>query len=216
MPETQKTTELQIDELLDDPKALSRLRILRAARQLLVARGVSISMDEVADAAGVGRRTLFRHFATRDLLIAAALSSALDWYNAEIDDIADDEGTLEEWLVGVVRQINRMHQKAGRAVWQLAATADADLPPQLAAVNQRRRRERRMSTNLIAQAAWVRAGGTGPCPAQVVNACALAFSSFTTHSMLDDFGTDLDALAACTAALLGRFLEAEVAASTLP
>jgi hypothetical protein len=109
-----------------------------------------------------------------------------------------------------------MHQQAGRAIWHLAATADADLPPQLAAVNQRRRRERRISTNLIAQSAWVRAGGTGPCPTRVVNACALAFSSFTTHSMLEDFGVDLDALADCTAALLGRLLEAEVAGSTLP
>jgi AcrR family transcriptional regulator len=55
--------------------ARNRERILCAARRLFDERGAGcVSMDEVADAAGVGKGTLFRRFGSRALLAAAVLS----------------------------------------------------------------------------------------------------------------------------------------------
>lgn len=47
----------------------NRARILAAAEQLFADRGAScVSMDEIADAAGVGKGTLFRRFGSRAAL----------------------------------------------------------------------------------------------------------------------------------------------------
>jgi AcrR family transcriptional regulator len=55
--------------------ARNRERILCAARRLFDERGAGgVSMDEIADAAGVGKGTLFRRFGSRALLAAAVLS----------------------------------------------------------------------------------------------------------------------------------------------
>jgi AcrR family transcriptional regulator len=55
--------------------ARNRERILCAARRLFQERGAGcVSMDEVADAAGVGKGTLFRRFGSRAALAAAVLS----------------------------------------------------------------------------------------------------------------------------------------------
>jgi AcrR family transcriptional regulator len=55
--------------------ARNRERILCTARRLFHERGVScVSMDEIAEAAGVGKGTLFRRFGSRASLAAAVLS----------------------------------------------------------------------------------------------------------------------------------------------
>jgi AcrR family transcriptional regulator len=57
--------------------ARNRGRILCTARQLFEQRGVaSVSMDEVADAAGVGKGTLFRRFGSRAALCRALLDDS--------------------------------------------------------------------------------------------------------------------------------------------
>jgi AcrR family transcriptional regulator len=55
--------------------ARNRARILCAAQRLFAERGAGcVSMDEVADAAGVGKGTLFRRFGSRAELAQAVLS----------------------------------------------------------------------------------------------------------------------------------------------
>lgn len=55
--------------------ARNRERILCAARRLFDERGAScVSMDEIAEQAGVGKGTLFRRFGSRAALAAAVLS----------------------------------------------------------------------------------------------------------------------------------------------
>jgi AcrR family transcriptional regulator len=55
--------------------ARNRERILCAAERLFAARGAGcVSMDEVAEAAGVGKGTLFRRFGSRAALAQAVLS----------------------------------------------------------------------------------------------------------------------------------------------
>jgi AcrR family transcriptional regulator len=57
--------------------ARNRERILCAARRLFDERGAScVTMDEIAEAAGVGKGTLFRRFGSRAALAAALLSES--------------------------------------------------------------------------------------------------------------------------------------------
>lgn len=50
----------------------NRQRVLEAARELFAESGYTVSMDEVARRAAVGIGTLYRHFPTKEALIAAA------------------------------------------------------------------------------------------------------------------------------------------------
>ena len=53
-----------------------RERILEAARQLFYSRGIrNVSVDEIAAAAETNKMTLYRHFESRDLLIAEYLKT---------------------------------------------------------------------------------------------------------------------------------------------
>ena len=55
----------------------NRQRLLEAADRMFREHGVEVSVGEIADAAGVGRGTLFRNFKNKDELIAAVLAERL-------------------------------------------------------------------------------------------------------------------------------------------
>jgi AcrR family transcriptional regulator len=52
--------------------------LLTAAAQLFAERGAEATYEEIAQRAGVGRATLYRHFPTREDLLAAILDGILD------------------------------------------------------------------------------------------------------------------------------------------
>ncbi len=201
-----------LDAVLTDPKAAFRLRVLRAALPLVADRGLQVSMDDLADAAGVGRRSLFRHFESRDALLASALTMAMQRYDDHVERSLNADEPLDSWLAHVVAQSHRAHRDAGRGLWQLAAADDDDLPGPLAEANRRRRAARARWTESVARAAWRRAGGAGRCPASVVDAFALAMSSFATRSLLTDLDRDPSAVSRHTAAHLALLVDHEVGA----
>ena len=51
--------------------------ILAAAGELFAARGSEVQMDEIAERAGLGMGTLYRHFATKQALLAAIIARRL-------------------------------------------------------------------------------------------------------------------------------------------
>ncbi|SNQ51476.1 TetR family transcriptional regulator [Frankia canadensis] len=57
---------------------LNRARILEAARELFVERGVDVGVEEIARRAGVGMGTLYRRFSNKDALVEAILLAAAD------------------------------------------------------------------------------------------------------------------------------------------
>jgi AcrR family transcriptional regulator len=206
--------EHDLDVLLDDPKALPRLKLLRATVRLIADRGLDVTMDEIAEAAGINRRTLFRQVESRDVLVADALSSSMDWYETQIERAVPAEQPLEEWIAALALQMMEIHRAAGLGYWQLAATPDNDLPPELAAVNARRRRDRRLNSPVTARAIWKRAGGTGRCPQVVIDAVAMTLSTFATRSMVVDFGRETKDLAGSIGTILATVVECQVDAQS--
>jgi AcrR family transcriptional regulator len=60
----------------------NRERILQVAKQVFTRRGAEASMDEIAKRAKIGPGTLYRHFPTRDDLLAAV-------YISEVEKLAE-------------------------------------------------------------------------------------------------------------------------------
>ena len=177
----------QLESLLKDPKSTTEFRILRATRRLLAREGLGISIDAVADEAGLGRRTVFRHFATRDELVARALSESLSRFHTQVADALSESTDFDQWLTDVVSKLLGSQSRAGAGLWQLAASNDEDLPEALAVVNRHRREARRSLTQSIARAAWNKVGGSGAVPRSVELAFALSISSFAIHSLDVDY-----------------------------
>jgi AcrR family transcriptional regulator len=81
-----------------------RERILAAARELFYRRGIhAVGVDAIAEAAGTNKMTLYRHFASKDLLVAACLTELTQEFDVAWDAIAtahpdDPKGQLLAWL----------------------------------------------------------------------------------------------------------------------
>jgi len=83
-------------------KERNRAHILEVAETFFSRQGVGGSLDAIAKRAGVGPGTLYRHFPTREALIAALLQARYDELFARFEAIREPEGNsgaaLEEWL----------------------------------------------------------------------------------------------------------------------
>jgi AcrR family transcriptional regulator len=67
----------------------NRERILQVAKDAFTRWGANISMDDVARRAGIGPGTLYRHFPSRDALLAAV-------YRSEVEKLAGAEREFSE------------------------------------------------------------------------------------------------------------------------
>ncbi|GGL18860.1 TetR/AcrR family transcriptional regulator [Streptomyces flaveus] len=79
----------------------NRTALLETAQRHFLQHGVDTSLEAVAKEAGVGPGTLYRHFPTREALLAAVLhtrSEELVARQAGIDRLADPAQALEQWL----------------------------------------------------------------------------------------------------------------------
>lgn len=78
----------------------NRDRLLAVAHAAFQRHGVSASLDDIARAANVGIGTLYRHFPTREDLIATLVADDLDRVAALADELAGAEAAdvLERWL----------------------------------------------------------------------------------------------------------------------
>lgn len=108
-----------------------RERILVVARELFYRRGIhAVGVDAIAEAAGTNKMTLYRHFASKDELVAACLRDLVGEIDAEWDAIAtahrgDPKGELVAWLQHVGEWFTR---EAGRGC--ALVNAAVELPDQ--------------------------------------------------------------------------------------
>jgi AcrR family transcriptional regulator len=195
---------------VDDHAAVFRARVTRATQALLADKGLGVSMDDIATASGVGRRSLFRHFASRDALVAEALDRSLAWFGDQLSGQLATQQPLQAWLADLASRVHRIHLTAGRALWQLAAADDDQLPAEIAELNRRRRTYREQWTVSVASHAWRLAGGQGPVPEVVVDTFAVTLSSFATRSMINDLQLSMDRTAAHAGNLLATVINSNL------
>lgn len=63
----------------------NRERLLAAAVAVFAERGIEAEMREIAERAGLGIGTIYRHFESKDLLIAAIIGAAVEEFEQVLD-----------------------------------------------------------------------------------------------------------------------------------
>jgi AcrR family transcriptional regulator len=87
----------------------TRLRLIAAADGLFYGQGIrAVGVDAVAEAAGVTKRTLYYHFASKDDLIAAYLEER------DLPTLGRYQGMISEGRAPAARRIRRIFEQLGK------------------------------------------------------------------------------------------------------
>jgi AcrR family transcriptional regulator len=81
--------------------AENRLRILAAADEIFVERGVGAPLDSIAQRAGVGRATFFRHFPDRRALI----NEMLELFLVKLEEASADLDVTDRSIFDITGQL---------------------------------------------------------------------------------------------------------------
>jgi AcrR family transcriptional regulator len=90
----------------------NRVRLLETAKAAFAEKGSAASLDEIARIAGVGAGTLYRHFPTRDALVAAVYRNETEQLVLAASRLAETHPpvtALREWLLLFVDYIATKH-----------------------------------------------------------------------------------------------------------
>jgi AcrR family transcriptional regulator len=195
--------------------------------QVVARRGFNATVDEIAEVSGISSRTIFRHYASHDRLIAEAVRDMFEASGRypdvgsprDIDDLATwieslpqqvpDVGSWVEALAVTVH--TRMAEVFGAAFWDIYA------PPRpgseaLAEVAELCRAYRLRGMRYMAALAWRSSGGVGEPPEDLTLAFALTLSAHTTQSLMADFDQTPAQIGVFTADILKTLLHRAVEA----
>lgn len=184
-----------------------REAVLDAVQPLLAAEGVDVTMDQLAAAADIGRRTLFRYFPSKEALVAAAVRRSYDRLLAEVFEAPPEGLGPEDTIRVVLQRTHEVAERMGRAHWQVAADPEShgELGEAVAARQQARARYVQRFTQLL----WDRAGQAGEPPRWLIDAFGLVESLFAFQALQRDLGrTSQEIVETTTTMMIAAFHEA--------
>jgi len=152
--------------------ARNREKLIAAAAMLVAQGNGELSLASVAERAGVGIGTLYRHFPTRDALLAALYGEEVDRLRDVADMLAGELPPLEALTTWIGRYAQLMAVKYG-----LADAMKSALRSEQAIFAHSRRQTMEAMTKLLARA--VEAGEVRPGidPQDVLNGIAAIVSA---------------------------------------
>jgi AcrR family transcriptional regulator len=161
--------------------------LVAAALSALMEHGLDVTVEEIASSAGVSRRTVFRHFASRDELLATALRA----WTLEFDESLPHYTGPDNWPAWLSQLCAALHlafMTFRPVFWGLMARPDTSGP--LAVVTEEIVRTRRDRAHAVADTLW-QAQGHAASPSQDFRGTVIAhLSPFFTMAISTDAGGD--------------------------
>jgi TetR/AcrR family transcriptional regulator of autoinduction and epiphytic fitness len=104
----------------------SREAIVDAAQRLVLERGFgAVSMDDLASAAGVARRTLYNQFASKEEIFREMLRKVADQLEDALPPGIETQGDVEDVLRLIARAILNLHERPGYLGFLRMVAADS-------------------------------------------------------------------------------------------
>jgi AcrR family transcriptional regulator len=129
LPQSQPPSE-KLGSMRRDALA-NRQRLLEAADTMFREHGVEVGVAEIAAAAGVGRGTLFRNFASKDTLITAVLAERIGEVLATGRDLLENDPDDADVAFRFVEEL-MARQEENRALLQTLTEETFHVAPELA------------------------------------------------------------------------------------
>jgi AcrR family transcriptional regulator len=111
-----------------------RDRILAAANDLFYRHGIrAVGVESIAETAGTNKMTLYRHFASKDELVAEylrrlAVDAEAFWDRLEADHPDDPRAQLRAWLASVEKHVSDPDQRGCALANAAVELPDKDHP----------------------------------------------------------------------------------------
>lgn len=103
--------------------AQNRRRLLAAAAEVFGTEGVDAGVEEVAQCAGVGMGTLYRHFPTKEVLIGQLVTELLgELVDAAESALSAPDGAGLETLLARTCELQQQHRGCLSRLWESSAT----------------------------------------------------------------------------------------------
>lgn len=128
-------------ESAEPPQGSTRDRIVQAASRLFAERGLDgVTVEDVAESAGVSRATVFNQFDSKRGLVEAITADVLAFYIGLIDQqLADRNGAYEDQVRTLIDQMSRgieagrrFHRAIFREIAKISLGIDEGGPAQIA------------------------------------------------------------------------------------
>jgi AcrR family transcriptional regulator len=115
----------------------NRERILEAAREVFAQAGAEAQIDDIAERAGVGVGTVYRHFPTKEALMGELIRQRFAVFTDHAREALDQEGEPFEVFAGLLRRnaavmaqdaaTRHALMSAGEGVWEYAGAQRDEL-----------------------------------------------------------------------------------------
>ena len=168
--------------LLDQKRQTTADHLVRAAVAGLAKHGFRVTVDDIAREANVSRRTIFRHFATRDDLLTVALTQQSDNFRSTLPQLGDQGWPA--WLAELCRAVHQANDTLHRTLHELVTRHD--LSPPLLAFADDIDNYRRGRNSDVADALWQAIGQGGGAPAELRAVVASHLSPHFTTAVSQD------------------------------
>lgn len=167
--------------LREDARDRTRARIVDGVMAAMVEGGLDVTVDDVAAAACVSRRTIFRHFSTHGELLAAGIRETLHVLAKAAPAPPALDADVRVWLVDSSIAIHQMlRDLVGRTFWDIHVVR-AGRPPEVTDALEGMTEFRGRIMRDLAAGAWIALGAPDTPPEWVVSAFALQLSGFSTN-----------------------------------
>jgi AcrR family transcriptional regulator len=127
-----------------------RERLLKAAEALFHRHGIrGVGVEAIAEAAGTNKMTLYRHFSSKDELVAEWLRGIVAekeaaWEETAVRHPNDPRAQLKEWSERVAKKLSELDARCSTLMISLAELPEKDHPARQVIEAHKRREHKRI------------------------------------------------------------------------